>query len=169
MSTNMKPLIDAGFHLKGLKKWNTPDGGGYTFTLTHHGKPVANVLNEGTGGATRVEWLGLRWDGSAMPGSDAKKAALTRQAATVFDAILKSLPPFESYGMTLKVDAGILLEELVNYVDLQKLCKSKTAFRLPEDTNGTYRVLKAPFDPNVRAYILSQWPFASILNENPFA
>lgn len=171
MSVNVKPLIDAGFDLKSLKKWNTHDGGGYTFTLTHHGKSVAEVLEEGHGGEIRVNWLGLRWDGSLMPGlspADTKKAMLAQAAKTAFDAIVKAAPEFESHGMKLTVDKGILLEGLLTYTEVQKLCKTKTVFRLPENPNAD-RVLNAPFDAKVRAYILQKWPTAIILNENPFA
>lgn len=171
MSATVKPLIDAGFHLKGLKKWNTRDGGGYQFTLIRHGKPVAEITNDGQGGETRVNWIGLRWDGSVLSGlspADTKKAVLVQTAKADFNAIVKAAPQFESYGMTLSMNDDILLEELLSYVERLKLCKTKTVFRLPDDPTAEH-VLKAPFNPEVRAYVLRKWPAAIILNENPFA
>jgi len=171
MPVNVKPLIDNAFGIKSLKKWNAMEGQGYSFTLTHNGKLVAEVLQDGNGGATRVNWVGLRWDGSMIPNqspADTKKAGLAQAAKTAFDAIVRAAPTFESGGMTLTVDADLLLEALLEHLEMQKLCKTKTVFRLPKDPNR-YNVLKAPFDSEVRAYVLKHWPTAIIVNENPFA
>ncbi len=171
MSVSVKPMVEAEFGLKGLKKWDTHDGGGYSFTLTHHGKPVAEVLEEGHGGEIRVSWSGLTRDGSVMPRlspADTKKAALAQAAKVILDKIVETTPEFESYGMMLKANVGIFLEQLLIYTELQKLCKNKTVFRLPENPDHDH-ILKAPFDMKVRAYIQQKWPTAIILNENPFA
>ena len=180
MSVSIKPLIDAGFDLKGLKKWNSRDGGGYQFSLVFNTKTVAEVTNDGNGGEVRIDFLSLRWDGSVWVRPDATPAqrkkeeaqgALSAVAKAKLDEIVKATPPVDSQwgGSPLTVDAGWLMEEMVNHAELEKVCKTKTAFRLPTDGQAQYNILKAPFDASMRAYVLGKWPNAIILNENLFA
>jgi len=152
MPVIVKPLVDAGFGAKGLKKWSTYDGGGYQYTLTHDRKAVAMVTNGGHGGPVEIEW---------KPDMDVAKARLAE--------VVASIPPIESYGRMLTVNDEFLMEELVNHTDLVKVCKKKTAFRTPEDSERSYKVINAPFDAEVREYVISKWPKAIILNENLFA
>ena len=174
MNVSPRPLILAGFDLKSLKKWNSPDGGGYQFTLTQHGVPVCEVTNEGNGGEVRLEWLCLRWDGSPVSNDSmtladkakvAKQAPVSQVAKVALDAIVKATPEVESFGMMLKPDAGWLMEELVNLADLRKVCKKKTAFRKAGDDDSQYFTINAPCDDKVRAYIGKKYPGATILND----
>lgn len=176
---DITPLIKAKFDLKGLKKWPSREGGGYSFSLTHLGNVVAEVTNEGRGGEIDIRWANLRIDGSFYIPSDAtpaaqKKAAIAAtnafNARTVLEQIVRTTPPvktaYDEPGDTgLPVDGGWLMEELVNFADLRKVCAKKTAFRRPQDGAGSYMVLNAPYDAKVRAYIVKKYPRAEILNE----
>ena len=177
MAVSLKPLLRAGFDLKGLKKWNTRDGGGYQFTLTHRGVAVAEVTNDGNGGPTDLRWISLRWDGepltfpSASPATlakIAKEAPLSRAAKDALDAIVAGTPPVANEydpSRHLTVDAGWLMEELVNLPDLRKVCKKKTAFRKAGGDDTSYFTINAPCDDKVRAYIAQKYPGAMILND----
>ena len=93
-------LVAAGFDIKGLKTWRSRDGGGYQYTLTHNGKAVATVTNDGNGGPTDIEWSSLTWDGNLAVGADATpaqvkkataQAALSKAAKDALDAFVASL------------------------------------------------------------------------------
>lgn len=162
MSVSVRPLLAAGFDLKGLKKWNTRDGGGYQFTLTRAGVPVAEVTNDGHGGQTRIQWIG-EW--GANPIKSGKDLVRVAEARAALDAIVAVTPEVESFGMMLKPDADWFMEELVNLADLRKVCKKKTAFREAGGAEDQYRVVNAPCDERVRAYIALKYPGATILND----
>lgn len=165
-------IIDAGFDLKGLKTWSSRDGGGYQFTLLHLNKAVAVVTNDGNGGPTSVEWMNMTWDGRVSHGYNAtpaqvKKAdaqyPLSLAAKAALDALVAAQPPFHHYGMDLKVNDEMALEELVNIATTRKALKSKTIFQV----NGTEYQIKAVYDAKVAAYIRGRYPSAVILNEDP--
>lgn len=175
MPVSIKPLLAAGFSLKGLKKWSTHDGGGYQFTLTVNGKPVALITNEGRGGPLRFDWEGITPNGNVFVPTHATpaqrrvieaKAKVAREAKAKLDEIVAAAPEVEAYGMMLKPNADWFMEELVNHADLVRVCKRKTAFRLPEDGDHQFHVLNAPYTPEVKAYIERQWPKAVILNDD---
>ena len=165
-------LVAAGFDIKGLKTWRSRDGGGYQYTLTHNGKAVATVTNDGNGGPTDIEWSSLTWDGNLAVGADATpaqvkkataQAALSKAAKDALDAFVASLPPHQWCGKNLKVDAGWVASEMVNIAETRKSLRSKTIFRV----DGTEYQIKAVYDAKVAAYIKGKYPTATILNEDP--
>lgn len=167
-------LVQAGFDIKGLKTWRSRDGGGYQYTLTHNGKAVATVTNDGNGGCTDIDWSGLTWNGRLAVGFNANatpaqvkkataQAALSKAAKDALDAFVAALPPHHYHGMDLKVDAGWVAEELVNIAETRKSLRSKTLFRV----DGTEYQIKAVYDAKVAAYIKGKYPTATILNEDP--
>jgi len=165
-------IIAAGFDAKALKTWSSRDGGGYQLTLTHLGKPVATVTNDGNGGPTSIDWLNMTWDGRVSHGYNAtpaqtKKAnaqyPLSLAAKAAMDALVASLPPHHYHGMDLKVDASWVVEELANIVSTRKSLRTKTIFQV----NGTEYQIKAAYDAKVAAYIKGKYPTAVILNEDP--
>lgn len=162
MPVSVKPLLAAGFDLQGLKKWNTRDGGGYQFTLTRGGLPVAEVTNDGHGGSTDLRWVG-EWGGNPIKsGKDLTRVTTARDA---LNAIVAATPEVESFGMMLKPDAGWFMEELVNLADLRKVCKKKTAFREAGGAENHYCTINMPCDDKMRAYIMGKYPGAVILND----
>ena len=165
-------LIATGFALKGLKTWRTHDGGAYQYTLTHNGKAVATVTEDGLGGPIDIRWMSMTGDGNfavwfnATP-AQIKKAtaqyALSKAAKDALDAFVASLPPHHYNGKDLKVDVGWVAEELVNIAETRKSLRSKTLFRV----DGTEYQIKAVYDAKVAAYIKHTHPTAIILNEDP--
>jgi len=176
MMSIVRPLLAAGFHLKGLKTWSSSEGGGYQFALTHHGKAVAWVTEHGMGGPIDIEWKGVRWDGSVQPTTskaETRQAALSKSALEAFEAVLAATTPIKADPATgipddappLQPDEGWLMSALLEHVELAKLCAKKTAFRLQDDRHGTYRVFSEPYGPSIAAHIRKQHPDAIILNE----
>ena len=165
-------LVAAGFDIKGLKTWSSRDGGGYQYTLTHNGKAVATVTENGLGGPIDIRWMSMTGDGNfavwfnATP-AQIKKAtaqyALSKAAKDALDAFVASLPPHHYNGKDLKVDVGWVAEELVNIAETRKSLRSKTLFRV----DGTEYQIKAVYDAKVAAYIKHTHPTAIILNEDP--
>lgn len=171
MVVDVKPVLAAGFGVKGLKTWNTDDGGGYQFNLTFGGKVVAEVTNGGYGGPTDIRWEGEYPNGTLVAETTAKaKAAqkLAQQAKVKFDALVEATPPMNFHGTDLKVEAGTLLEELLNEVEAMKqkvrLCKGKTVFRIPSNQKSYY-IVKEPYTPEARARVLARHPDATFVND----
>lgn len=134
MAVSLKPLLAAGFDLKLLRKWNTRDGGGYQFMLTHKGAVVCEVTDEGRGGETRFQWLCLYDLPHGIPttlaerNKHAKQGSLSKVAKEILDTIAAATPEVESFDMMLKPDAGWLMEGLVDLADLRKVARRRQPF-----------------------------------------
>lgn len=152
---SFKPLLAAGFDLKGFKSWNSRDGGGYQFSLTHLGVKVAEVTNEGRGGPVDIDWVNLT------------KGTHVKVAFDTLAAVVAAIPPQENEfrpDHPLKVDAGWLMEEMANLAGYRKLCKGKTVFSKAGEPD-TFFSIKVPYDAKTKAYILNKYPGATILND----
>lgn len=55
--------------------------------------------------------------------------------------------------------------EMVDLADLRKVCKKKTAFREAGGAEDQCRVINAPCDDKVRAYIMGKYPGATTIND----
>ena len=64
---DLRPFLAAGFAIKGLRSFASPDGGGYNATLTHNGVVVADLHDGGYGGVDRRELHLLRRQGALRP------------------------------------------------------------------------------------------------------
>jgi len=162
-------LITAGFGLKGLKTWQGHEGLGSQFSLTHKGKTVAMVTDDGNGGEVRVEWYGLRWDGSPMPAPHDKGSKESEPAFKALKAIIEAAPEQDDGYGPLKPDMGMFMGALADHADLTKQMKKKTLFRMPDQKKAEYMSIKEVYGPAIKAYIEKKYPGAVILNENPFA
>jgi hypothetical protein len=140
------PFLGAGFDIKGLKAWGTPDGGGYQYALTFNKMTVATVRNDGNGGSTLFQW----WPQSQV-------------AKNNFETFVAGLPPFPYMGKALKVDATWVASELANIGMMRKVLRTKTRYLL----DGVEYEVKAKYDAAVAAYIKASFPNAIILNEDP--
>lgn len=115
------------FKIKGLKTWDTSDGGGYQFTLNVDGKKFAFVHNGGEGGPVDVEYFGV--------GSQAR-----------LEAHVASIPQYEFSGVSYTHNVETFLDQLLENFEKEKLlAKAKrkgTVFRLTTDDRGTFRTLQ---------------------------
>ena len=90
---------------------------------------------------------------------------------TEINAYATTLPDVVYGGMTLKMNAELLIDDLLGdelqRKQLKKLCAKKTLFREKGKTygEGDYDVIKIPYGPAAIAWIQKHCPGASILNE----
>jgi hypothetical protein len=175
---DLTPIARAGFEFKSLKTWNGREGTAFQGNLYFGRTKVAEVTDDGWGGELRVEWIGLRYDGSTRKAFDhlegrkltawlkSQKAAVTAHAKLA--EIVASTPGVAcewDADKPLTVNAGWLLDEFATFYMLVKDCKKKTCFRRPEDNKTTYSVYNRPFTPSMKTYIDKNHPGSTILNE----
>lgn len=110
--------------IKGLKTWQTNDGGGYQFNLYHEGKKTAFVHNGGYGGCLEVTFYDKDFEASIR-------------------AFVSTLPDWEAYGVTGKMDLDMYLCHLLEDYETQKILtrlrKKSTPFRLLTDDKAVIR------------------------------
>ena len=113
--------------IKGLKTWNTYDGGGYQFNLYRNNKKVAFVHNAGDGGEMDIDWF-------------------SKEEEKSISEYVKTLPNWENQGFSGEMSVGIFLEELLEEQEtekwLNKQRKKGTLFRLSSDPDSTIRIMK---------------------------
>ena len=113
--------------IKGLKTWDTYDGGGYQFNLYRNNKKVAFVHNAGDGGEMDIDWF------------------LKEEEKSISEYV-KTLPKWENQGFSGEMSVGIFLEELLEEQEtekwLNKQRKKGTLFRLTSDPDSTIRIMK---------------------------
>ena len=128
--------------IKSYKTCAGRDGVAFSYTLILDGVKAAEVTNEGCGGCNLY-----RWSDQAGGRSKMKDALLAHCRVAV-------VPIVASWGMACSVDEmhesqilDIVLEEVVGKIEeekkLKKLCKTKVAFRIKGDPEGTWRTFKA--------------------------
>lgn len=115
------------------------------------GKKRGGAANRGTGGSTNINPRGL---------------------ANELDAYAATLPNIEAHGITLKMDAELLIDQLLGDAlqrqKLKKLCRTKTLFRLPSRiyADGEYEVINVKYGDVAIAWVRDKYgPSAQILNE----
>ena len=167
-------LVSAGFGLKGLKTWRTPDGGGWQYTLLHLGSPVAVITEEGNGGALRIDWTNLRWDDSIfvppnVTPAQEKKALAQGEKSRTARAALAQVTAAQPHVVTfegmkpMQVNEEMALSAILDLEEIRRLCKKKLAMRL----DGKVMTLNRPYDAAMAAHVRAKWPAAIILNESP--
>lgn len=136
------------YSIKGLRSWNTDDGGGYECKLYLGNKKVADCLHDGTG-----DEVGIRFADS--------------DEAQAFDRFIKDQPkrlyPANLGGGEYTVNADIFIGDLVNEEQnrrvLKRYCAKKTLFRLEgDDPDEGWRTLSIPYDPRAQAYLDKKYP-----------
>ena len=175
---DIAPTVQAGFELKGLKTWDTHDGGGFQANIYFHGKKVGTVTDHGRGGPVDADWTGIRWDGSIWtpPGLEGRKLAtwnrnakLAQAAKAKMDEIVAATPKviteWDKDGKGLTVDEGWILSDLSVFAELVKACNRKTCFRRLEDPQNTYSHINQKYDARMKGYIEKTYPGSVILNE----
>jgi len=160
---DLTAVIRARFEFKALKTWTGNEGTAFQANLYFEGKKVAQVTDDGWGGELRIDWAGLRYNGTIHTPS--KAATHAAKAKAKLDEIVAATPAVEFHGSTIKVDAGWLLNELVDFMLLAKACKKQTCFRRPTDGKGSYTSINRPFSPSMKAYVEKNYPGATIINE----
>ena len=147
--------------LKNVKvcNWASQETTCFDATIYADGKKIGTASNQGTGGSNNYH----------IPDADMRKA---------FHAHCKSLPPVpwgdEEWAKDLapmESDADIVIGDLLAKYEetkqFKRWCKTQTCFRLKGDDLGSYRTVKAKYDPRVKAFIAKKYgdKVEEILNE----
>ena len=142
----------ADFEVRSVKSWNTHDGGGFSAVLYHLGFPVAEVVDEGTGGGAFIGWY------YAPRGKTTDPRVTTAEAA--LDAAVKAHPPVKSEytpDRPLTVSEDWIMTAMVNAADFRKriarAAKTKTCFWLPGDDKHSFRTATGPGGRSATDYL----------------
>lgn len=120
-----------GLSIKGLKTWNTDDGGGYQFRLYMGATPIADVTQGGYGGPTDARFFGP----AGVKALADLEAFVKTQTYEGFD------------GKPAPMNLDIYLEDLLREHKVAKALErarkggTVTLFRLPGDGEDVYRTL----------------------------
>jgi hypothetical protein len=139
MTQNPSPL--AAYSVRKVKTFIGMEGQGFNATLCRDGKPVANVIDDASGGCIDFHWL--------VPGEEA-----------ALEAVCKQMPPTEFYGEMLTYNTDMLLSRLVdeheNEKRLKRVAKKKTLFRVKGDDPDEWRTLNVVGEKATR-YLASKY------------
>lgn len=145
-----------------VKTFMGMDCPGYNCELLFNGKPVACVVQDGSGGETQIEWKSpedektvLAW-AKSLPMPDMSDVGGT------------TLP--ESHDKTGFFRLDVAIEEAIAKQDMDKrlkrMCKKKTIFLLPGEVIAKgYRSLNIPWGPKAKEFLAKKFPKAKVLNE----
>jgi len=67
--------------------------------------------------------------------------------------------------MNLELLLSLLADNAEIDKKLKRLCKTKVAWRMPGDPEGTWQVLPGPLTPALRAVIVAKHPEAEFAND----
>lgn len=153
------------YTVKGLRTWDTHEGGGFQVTLCRDGKPVAVVTNEGKGGAFRFEWK------AALPRATVHALGIsdepmqyegTEEEAALWSHV-KLLPREPKFGM--RMDPDMFVEELVSDLEIERT--AKRLLKLPTIIGGgvLLQFKKSPLNDALRKHVAETYPDTRFLND----
>lgn len=159
------------YEIRNLKTFQGMDTPGYNCTLYRDGRKVANVINDGSGGETRVEWLDYGapkvhvvvanrpgMDGFGMYKGTPEEALLQEH---VKDMVYPKSDREKPEDPPLSMGMDGYIEELVNEYELRRKlarqCKKQTCFRTKDQERGKYWEIKAPFTKALKQYIVGKY------------
>ena len=146
------------YTVRDIKTFRGMEGEGFNVTLCRDGRKVAFVIDDATGGDVHIQW------GDAHRGGAEEKRLLE---------FLKTLPKERledtEYDVTPDIFVAALVDEAQTEKRLRRLFRKETLFRLKSDRtdDDKWRVLKAPFSPDVKAHLVKTYGdnLAHVLNE----
>lgn len=156
------------YTIKKLKSFMGMDCPGYNATLCLDGKPLAEVIDDGSGGGTMFHWLDYKNRVEAVVlGYDDKprQCMLTVEEAKLYKYV-ETLPPTEFQGQPMRISVVMFLEELVNDLEVEKAVKRLLKYPTLFSSDGTIsQFKKSVLDDKLRAYIKSKYPNMTLLND----
>jgi len=157
MKTKTPTLTDfSQLGVKGLKTFETHDGGGYNYKLTVDGVMVGEVHQGGFGGPVELRLHPLH-SGLSEP-LDAVALARKPEGVEGLSGPFLKMACLESL-------LSRLVDDTVNRRRFKRLCRTKTVFTVPADGEGTYRQIPRAFSEQLKMHILKTHPDATFYNE----
>jgi hypothetical protein len=148
------------YTIKGLKTWNTHDGGGFQVSLCADGKRIAEVTEGGHGGP-------LNW--AFKPTAARALAAFgTAHGVSDFVSSLDRTGAFVKFDTDADMALCQMVEDLERQREMKRWCKTKVVFRFPKDKEGDYHTLKcAHYTESVRRKVVERYgPDVIIMNDS---
>jgi len=138
------------YSVKNVKSFQGREGYGFNCTLYRDGKKVGSCIDDASGG----EMYPVSWDAKVD----------RKEEQRLLNAHIGTLPKVaSSFGdgkMTLTIDEGWFVTELVNQFEKQKevrkvqrQCSTKTLFRTPTMEKGSYSWYKVPYNERVAKFV----------------
>lgn len=122
----LKLAEEKGYNLKGIKTWDTHDGGGIQLTLYVGNKKICGYTDDGHGG--EAQFFPIH----------------NKDLFDAFKEDVKSLPQWFCYDRMMDMSGDIVIEEILNDVlnkkRMAKLLKTKVIVELPDGKAIGYKV-----------------------------
>ena len=133
----------------------------FTARLHVDGDYIADVSNDGHGGANRIY---PRFDGWAEP--DSIRGVNTRPQVDEFLKWCKDQPNHHGLGMSADYYISMMVDDYLLEQQLKRWCKKSTVVKLPEHKDGEWIKLNHPYSPEVAKIVREKYPnVVEILNE----
>lgn len=141
----------SNYNVKNVRSFKGAEGYGFSCTLYRDKTKIAEVRDEGNGGAIQYQWV----------------SSLERKA---FDDYARSLPPVPVDGYDpVRCDPDLAIAAMVDRYEEEaaqrRACRGKTLYRLPSDPEGHWRVIKTTYSDKIEKRLLRHHPEAKILNK----
>jgi len=145
----MKKIKTASVYtIENYKSANSRDGGSFRLKLCRDGEVVASVVNDGRGGPMEFNWK-----------KDEKTILVNELKGQTWDLDGKKIP------VTPEHFVGVMIEAIPQPTEKEQgeaqhkaWCKKSTVFKLKTDMDPkAFRSVKAPFDANVKAYLVKKY------------
>lgn len=154
--TQQKQIIELaqknGYRVKGLKVFKGMEGYGFNVRLLRHGKKIAEVVDDGSGGVTMFYWT-------------------DRSEELKLQDLCAKVDPEMYEGYEIKCDQSIFIEELVNHLQEENAwksrCQKQTVVLLKSLGDSQYMQYKMPYTPELAKQIREQYgdDLVEIVNE----
>ena len=150
--------------IKGLKHMDGPDGLIFRASVYVNGKRRFVASNDGNGGCHLY---------TPIPGAGTKRIG-GRRWIELAEEWARTLPSREvtlgEVTMTVEADLDQVIDDLINeqlsHRWLKGQCRNKTLFRTPDMPEDEWKVVKHPYNDQVRDWIHARYPGAEIANES---
>ena len=139
------------YSIKNVKTFRGMEGQGFNADLYKDGKKIAFVMDSAQGGCLDFEWI-------------------DRKEEKIINDYAKTLPKSKTFGIEIEMDADIIIDNLVNDYLLDKeykrKCKNNVVFKTKEDEEGSYNVVKAEYNPDIKKRLMEKYPtITEFINE----
>lgn len=153
------------YTIKGLKTFIGNEGRGYNVSLYRDGIRVAFVIDDASGGMVDFQWVDRdpkTWVDHEITDWNGEKSTIrvTPEEKKLYEFIKGKLgKPLFDDDTQRQMEPDEFVAGLINAHEidrkLRNLCKKNTLIRITGDPEDSYRTVKLPFTPKLRASLVS--------------
>ena len=149
----------AEYKITKFRTFRGHDGQGFNATLSHNGKPVALVDDDGYGGGLAFDWLDHkngREDYTVLDHmGETVTHRMTAEEYAFFEAYKDLTYVFEYNNSVNRHSADTIIGALIEEYELSKKAKKKTLYKL-KGQEGWYSA-NIPYDSRVEQYLVKKF------------